>query len=117
MWENFLIKKIKQRNFHEYYKPLKKIGKGNFASVYLAQNKKNDSLVAVKAFVKELAFKKNGKTALENEIEMLRRFSNPHIMKLFGVYETGNSLYMVLEYVDGMTLENYLKINQGKINY
>ena len=38
-------------------------------------------------------------------------------MKLFGVYETGNSLYMVLEYVDGMTLENYLKINQGKINY
>ena len=48
---------------------------------------------------------------------MLRKFSNPHIMKLFGVYETGNSLYMVLEYVDGMTLENYLKINQGKMNY
>ncbi len=52
MWENFLIKKIKQRNFHAYYKPIKKIGKGNFASVYLAHNKKKDTLVAVKAFVK-----------------------------------------------------------------
>lgn len=52
LWEDFLIKKIKQRNFHEYYKPIKKIGKGNFASVYLAHNKKKDTLVAVKAFVK-----------------------------------------------------------------
>jgi hypothetical protein len=38
-------------------------------------------------------------------------------MKLHGVYETGNSLYIVTEYIEGMTLESYLKINQGKINY
>jgi serine/threonine protein kinase len=52
MWETFLIKKIKQKNFHQYFKPIKKLGKGNFASVYLAHNKKKDTLVAVKAFVK-----------------------------------------------------------------
>jgi hypothetical protein len=28
--------KLNQRGFHEQYKPKKKIGKGNFASVYLA---------------------------------------------------------------------------------
>ena len=28
--------KINQRGFHEQFKPKKKIGKGNFASVYLA---------------------------------------------------------------------------------
>jgi hypothetical protein len=29
--------KINQRGFHEQFKPKKKIGKGNFASVYLAE--------------------------------------------------------------------------------
>lgn len=38
-------------------------------------------------------------------------------MKLLGVYETGNSLYIVTEYIEGTTLENYLKINQSRINY
>jgi serine/threonine protein kinase len=38
-------------------------------------------------------------------------------MKLFGVYETGNSLYIVTEYIEGVTLENFLKANKGKINY
>ena len=43
--------------------------------------------------------------------------SNPHIMKLYEVYETENSLYMVLEYIQGTTLQAYLKLNTGKITY
>jgi hypothetical protein len=33
---NILKGKLNQRGFHEQFKPKKKIGKGNFASVYLA---------------------------------------------------------------------------------
>lgn len=34
-WRSILKLRINQRGFHEQFKPLKKIGKGNFASVYL----------------------------------------------------------------------------------
>jgi hypothetical protein len=34
-WRDFLERRINERGFHELFKPIKKIGKGNFASVYL----------------------------------------------------------------------------------
>jgi len=33
-WVLVLSKKLNQKGFHEMFKPLKKLGKGNFASVY-----------------------------------------------------------------------------------
>lgn len=34
-WRKFLRLYLNQKGFHETFKPIKKIGKGNFASVYL----------------------------------------------------------------------------------
>ena len=48
--------KINQRGFHELFKPKKKIGKGNFASVYLAEKLEEGKNYAVKAFSKEAAY-------------------------------------------------------------
>lgn len=33
-WCRILGKKINQKGFHEMFKPIKKLGKGNFATVY-----------------------------------------------------------------------------------
>jgi serine/threonine protein kinase len=44
---------MNQRNFHQVFKPIKKIGKGNFASVYLVTKYEDKQLYAVKAFSKE----------------------------------------------------------------
>ena len=44
--------KLNQRGFHEQFKPKKKIGKGNFASVYLAEKLEDGKSYAVKAFSK-----------------------------------------------------------------
>lgn len=48
--------KLNQRGFHEQFKPKKKIGKGNFASVYLAEKLESGRSFAVKAFSKEAAY-------------------------------------------------------------
>lgn len=37
IWRNALKLKLNQRGFHEQFKALDKIGKGNFASVYLVE--------------------------------------------------------------------------------
>jgi calcium-dependent protein kinase len=51
-WALELEKKINQRNFHKLFKAKKKIGKGAFATVYLAERLRDHQMVAVKAFSK-----------------------------------------------------------------
>lgn len=34
VWTRILEKRINQKGFHEMFKPIKKLGKGNFATVY-----------------------------------------------------------------------------------
>lgn len=52
VWEKELEKHLNKRGFHEEFKPIKKIGKGNFAAVYLATRLSDQARVAVKAFSK-----------------------------------------------------------------
>jgi serine/threonine protein kinase len=53
---------INQRGFHELFKPLRKLGKGNFASVYEVERLTDLRRFAVKAFSKQNTFAaKNGK--------------------------------------------------------
>lgn len=44
--------KVVCRNFHELFQALKKVGKGSFATVYLAEQKRRGKKVAIKAFQK-----------------------------------------------------------------
>ena len=92
-----LEKKINQRNFHKLFKAKKKIGKGAFATVYLAERLRDNKMVAVKAFSKEKQYAGDkGRDSLENEINLMRHISQHNVMKLEGVYETENSIYVIL---------------------
>lgn len=51
-WDRVLLKMMKRRKFHEFYKGVRKIGKGNFASVYLTERVHDKKTFAVKAFQK-----------------------------------------------------------------
>lgn len=55
-WKNYLESILNQRGFHELFKPIKKIGKGNFASVYLVIKHEDGKKYAVKAFSKEATY-------------------------------------------------------------
>lgn len=55
-------------NFHANYRAIKKIGKGNFASVYLVECTHTGTQYAVKAFSKEVAFEEDkGKVVKKNK--------------------------------------------------
>lgn len=55
-WRDYLAGRINQRCFHESFKAHRKIGKGNFASVYLADRLEDGMSFAIKAFSKEVAY-------------------------------------------------------------
>ena len=65
---------------------MRKIGRGNFATVYLAEDIRANRKVAIKAFMKEASFKGDGKASIENEIKLMRKMKNPNIVNLHGVY-------------------------------
>ena len=65
------------------------MGKGAFATVYLAERLRDHKLVAVKAFSKEKQYAgEKGRESLMNEIKLMRRLDHNNIMRLEGVYET-----------------------------
>lgn len=102
--------KLNQRGFHEQFKPKKKIGKGNFASVYLAEKLESGRNFAVKAFSKEAAYSEDkGKECLIKEIEVMRSLNHKYCMKLHEVFESENSLYIVVELLEGGQLYDKVK--------
>ena len=65
---------------------------------------------AIKAFAKQAAYaEENGKEAILNELAIMRKLRNKHLMRLFEVYETSNSLYVVLELLEGGSLYDLIK--------
>jgi serine/threonine protein kinase len=42
----------------------------------------------------------------------MRKVDSPNIVKLLGVYETSNSIYLVQEYAPGLTLQKLIKKQQ-----
>lgn len=41
----------------------------------------------------------------------MRSLDSKNIMKLEGVFETENSIYLILEYLEGVQLNELLKVN------
>ena len=70
---------------------MRKLGKGGFATVYEIERLTDKMHFAAKAFSKASTINSsntNNKIVLLNEIEMLRTFESPNIMKLEAVFES-----------------------------
>lgn len=100
IWIRHLAQHLNQYGFHRNYRPIKKIGKGGFATVYEVERVTDKKHFAVKAFSKQSTLKSadpSHRLNLLNEIQMLRTFDCPNIIKCEGVFESDNSIYIVLE--------------------
>jgi calcium/calmodulin-dependent protein kinase I len=85
----------------DYYEILTNhmLGKGNFSEVFLGIHKETNIRVAIKVISK--ATTKNKPEMLKNEVEILKKMENPYIIKLYDIFDTPNSLYLVMELVTG----------------
>lgn len=109
-WVEALSKYMIRTDFHQRYHISKQIGEGSFAKVYLVTNKKTGKKYAVKAFNKDFAIRQNrGKDSIKSEISTLMEVNHQNINSFVEAHETTNSLYIVLEYLEGGTLKDFLK--------
>jgi serine/threonine protein kinase len=114
-WKDIFPTIFIQCDFHKKYKNLKVIGKGSYARVYLVENLENGKRSAVKAFRKKYLIENqnNSRQAIKNEIQILRRLRHTHIMNLEEIQESQNSIYMVLELLEGGELLQFVYYQQS----
>ena len=108
------------------------IGEGGFGITYIGRDIKLDMIIAVKEYYpngytnrnndasldvtvtgnSNIDFFKKGKEKFIKEARVLAKFSgNKSIVDVRDFFEENNTAYIVMEYVDGLTLRDYLKNN------
>ena len=76
------------------------IGKGGTSKVYEVQNKKTKDIRACK-YVSKSDVKESDLIKFRREIKILMKADHPNIIKLYQVYETQRSLYLIMEKCNG----------------
>ena len=91
----------------------KELGKGSYASVKLAINKTNKNKYAIKLYERETLIDPQKKSTIKNEINILKQLDNINVMKLYEVIDTPKYLYLVMEYINGVSLLETIKQDQN----
>ena len=89
------------------------IGAGGMGEVYRARDTTLDRLVAIKVLPKSLAGDPDRIARFEREAKTLAALNHPHIAQIHGFEEAGGVRVLVMELVEGPTLED--RIAQGPI--
>ncbi|WP_313429733.1 Stk1 family PASTA domain-containing Ser/Thr kinase, partial [Siminovitchia terrae] len=91
------------------YNIIKMVGGGGMANVYLARDMILDRDVAVKILRLDFADEEEFIRRFQREAQSATSLNHPNIVNVFDVGEEDNIYYIVMEYVDGMTLKQYIQ--------
>ena len=89
-----------------------KLGEGTFGTVRLGTNKQTGEKVAIKILEKIKMVNFDDKKRLEREINILKKIHHPNIVKLFCVIETERQIFIVMEYIKGNELFQYIVLKR-----
>mmetsp|Transcript_1926 Transcript_1926/g.3094 ORF Transcript_1926/g.3094 Transcript_1926/m.3094 type:complete len:475 (+) Transcript_1926:59-1483(+) len=93
----------------------KTLGVGSFGKVKLGEHEKCGQKVAVKILNKKKIYYLGMTIKVKREIELLKLFIHPHIIRLFEIIHTKSDIFMVTEYINGGELFDYI-IENGKLS-
>lgn len=90
------------------YKLLREIGRGGMGVVHLAHDTRLDRDVAIKALPEEMAQDPVRLERFEREARAIAGLSHQNIAGIYGLEEQNGAKYLILEYIDGLTLADRL---------
>ena len=97
------------------YEIARELGTGATSTVYLATDTFSKQQVAIKLFdLKSLRDPNSAKIyrkLLMTEASLAGKLSHPHIVKILDAVMDGDVNYMVMEYIEGSTLEQYAEVD------
>lgn len=92
------------------------LGVGGMAYVYKAYDNIEKRWVAIKILKEELAGNSDFQRRFRNESKAIAVLSHPNIVKVYDVSFGDRIQYIVMEYIDGITLKQYIE-QQGEIKW
>ncbi len=102
--ENYVGKRLDGR-----YEIQEIIGVGGMAVVYKAYDNIDDRIVAVKILKEEFLQNEEFRRRFKNESKAIAVLSHPNIVKVYDVSFGDRLQYIVMEYVEGITLKEYIE--------
>ncbi|WMJ83089.1 Stk1 family PASTA domain-containing Ser/Thr kinase [Oscillospiraceae bacterium LTW-04] len=102
--DNFIGKKIEGR-----YQISELIGVGGMANVYKATDLSDGKTVAVKVLREEFYENEELLRRFKNESKAIAMLSHPNIIEVYDVCFAHNMRCIVMEYIDGITLKEYME--------
>lgn len=102
------------------------VGKGASGRVKIAKHKHTGQLAAVKilplaplmnsraSLATQQAKSEKQRLGIDREITMMKLMNHPNILRIYDVYEGSKELFLVLEYVEGGELFDFL-VNRGRL--
>ncbi|KAF5310536.1 hypothetical protein D9619_007841 [Psilocybe cf. subviscida] len=102
------------------------VGKGASGRVKIAKHRRTGQLAAVKilplaplvnsraSLATQQAKSDKQRLGIDREITMMKLMNHPNIMRIYDVYEGESELFLVLEYVEGGELFDFL-VNRGRL--
>ena len=98
------------------YEILERIGTGGMAVVYKAKCHRLNRLVAVKILKSDLAQDEDFRRRFNAEAAAVAQLSHPNIVSVYDVSRGGDTEYIVMELIDGITLKQYME-KRGQLNW
>ena len=86
-----------------------KLGKGNYADVYLGVHRTTGAKYAIKAISKDTFSEPKLLTGLESEIRIMKEFHHQNILQLIKYFSSEKNFYLVIEYCPGGDLSKFIK--------
>jgi serine/threonine protein kinase len=91
------------------YEIISKLGEGGFGAVYLANNTRLKKRVALKVLHPQVASDETLAAYFEREALALARLEHTHIVRVFDYDQIDGVSFIVMEYIDGTTLDRLLR--------
>ena len=93
--------------FQSHYKIIEYLGEGSFGKVFKAREISTGRILAVKKMSINHSEKKYSN--IIKEINLLKHLDHPNIVKYYDYFEEEDYIYLMMEYLEGGTLRQYMK--------
>ncbi len=89
---------------------LKAIGRGGMGEIFLAEDQKLQRRVAIKSIGGDALSDADARGRFLREAQMASRLDHPNICTVFEVAQEGDREYIIMQYVDGVSLDQLIQL-------